>query len=57
MSICDLDVYQVQLTNEPAEELAKILLDSGKGAFAQVGFVSGGKYNNILHLLSLLTIT
>ncbi|KAI5117507.1 hypothetical protein M0805_003912 [Coniferiporia weirii] len=34
--------YQVQLTNEPAEELARILVESGKGAFAQCGFVSGG---------------
>ena len=37
-----LDVYQMQLTNEPAEELAKVLVESGKGAFAQCGFVSGG---------------
>ncbi|KAH8116548.1 PLP-dependent transferase [Phellopilus nigrolimitatus] len=35
-------VYQVQLTNRPAEDLAKILVDSGKGAFSQCGFVSGG---------------
>lgn len=32
----------MQLTNEPAEELARLLIDSGKGAFAQCGFVSGG---------------
>ncbi|KAL5512909.1 hypothetical protein ACEPAH_3307 [Sanghuangporus vaninii] len=35
-------MYQMQLSNQPAEELAKILVDSGKGAFAQCGFVSGG---------------
>lgn len=33
----------MQLTNNPAEELAKILVDSGKGAFAKCGFVSGGE--------------
>lgn len=38
----DLDVYNMQLSNEPAEELAKILIDSGNGAFDLCGFVSGG---------------
>lgn len=33
----------MQLSNEPAEELAKTLVDTGKGAFALCGFVSGGK--------------
>lgn len=32
----------MQLSNEPAEELAKFLVDTGKGAFALAGFVSGG---------------
>ena len=32
----------MQLTNEPAEELGRVLVESGKGAFAQCGFVSGG---------------
>lgn len=32
----------MQLSNEPAEELAKVLVDSGKGAFDLCVFVSGG---------------
>lgn len=36
------DVYNMQLSNEPAEELAKLLCDSSNGAFDLVGFVSGG---------------
>jgi len=35
-------VYNMQLSNEPAEALAKFLIESGKGAFELVGFVSGG---------------
>ncbi|KAF8324112.1 PLP-dependent transferase [Clavulina sp. PMI_390] len=35
-------VYNMQLSNEPAEELAKLLVSTSKGAFAAVGFVSGG---------------
>ncbi|KAI9510533.1 PLP-dependent transferase [Russula earlei] len=35
-------VYNMQLSNEPAEKLAKILIDSGKGAFELCGFFSGG---------------
>lgn len=38
----DLDVYNMQLSNEPAEELAKYLIDSSNGAFHRCGFVSGG---------------
>ena len=38
------DVYNMQLSNEPAEALAKRLVDSGKGAFAACGFVSGGMF-------------
>ncbi|TDL21827.1 PLP-dependent transferase [Rickenella mellea] len=35
-------VYNMQLSNGPAEELAKFLIESGKGAFGLCGFVSGG---------------
>jgi adenosylmethionine-8-amino-7-oxononanoate aminotransferase len=36
------DVYNMQLTNEPAEQLADMLVKSGNGAFAACSFVSGG---------------
>ena len=32
----------MQLTNEPAEELARFLIDESNGAFASCGFVCGG---------------
>ncbi|EJF59076.1 PLP-dependent transferase [Dichomitus squalens LYAD-421 SS1] len=35
-------VYNMQLSNEPAEELAHYLVASSNGAFGAVGFVSGG---------------
>ncbi|KAG8742527.1 hypothetical protein FRC10_001294 [Ceratobasidium sp. 414] len=36
-------VYNAQLSNEPAEELARTLIEtSPQGAFEQVGFLSGG---------------
>ncbi|KAI9062551.1 PLP-dependent transferase [Trametes sanguinea] len=35
-------VYNMQLSNEPAEELAHYILQASKGAFDLVGFVSGG---------------
>ncbi|THH27692.1 hypothetical protein EUX98_g6496 [Antrodiella citrinella] len=35
-------VYNMQLSNQPAEELANYLVNSGNGAFALCGFVSGG---------------
>ncbi|KAH9054116.1 PLP-dependent transferase [Lactarius vividus] len=35
-------VYNMQLSNEPAEELASVLLESGKGAFELCGFLAGG---------------
>jgi len=38
-----LDVYNLSLSNGPAEELARILIDSGKGAFELCGFFSGGQ--------------
>lgn len=41
-SAAHLDVYNMQLSNEPAEELARILIDSGKGAFELCGFFAGG---------------
>lgn len=36
------DVYNMQLSNEPAEELAKYMVETGNGAFELCGFVSGG---------------
>ncbi|CCM06198.1 uncharacterized protein FIBRA_08441 [Fibroporia radiculosa] len=35
-------VYNMQLSNEPAEELAKLLIEQSNGAFDLCGFVSGG---------------
>jgi len=35
-------VYNMQLSNEPAEALAKKLVDTSNGAFALCGFASGG---------------
>ncbi|PPQ78386.1 hypothetical protein CVT25_011609 [Psilocybe cyanescens] len=35
-------VYNMQLSNEPAEALAKKLVDTSEGAFALCGFASGG---------------
>jgi E3 ubiquitin-protein ligase TRIP12 len=43
-SAAHLDVYNMQLSNEPAEELARILIDSGKGAFELCGFFAGGTF-------------
>jgi E3 ubiquitin-protein ligase TRIP12 len=39
-----LDVYNMQLSNQPAEELAKVLIASSNGAFELCGFVSGGMF-------------
>lgn len=36
------DVYNMQLSNQPAEELAHYIIEASKGAFDLVGFVSGG---------------
>jgi FPC/CPF motif-containing protein YcgG len=36
------DVYNMQMSNEPAEELAQFLIDESKGAFSLCGFVCGG---------------
>ena len=36
------DVYNVQVSNQPAEELARMLIASSNGAFELCGFVSGG---------------
>ena len=36
------DVYNMQLSNEPAEELAQLLIDESKGVFSLCGFVCGG---------------
>lgn len=35
-------VYSMQLSNEPAEELAKRLVETSNGAFSLVGYLSGG---------------
>ncbi|KAG8857436.1 hypothetical protein FRB96_005735 [Tulasnella sp. 330] len=35
-------VYNAQCSNEPAEELAHMIVDQSEGAFELVGFVSGG---------------
>lgn len=37
------DVYNMQLSNQPAEELAEVLVASSNGAFESCGFVSGGE--------------
>ena len=49
------DVYNMQLSNEPAEELAQNLIASSKGAFEMVGFVSGGAYMRPTSVLPPLT--
>lgn len=36
------DLFNVLLTNDPAEKLADYLCESSNGAFVRVGFVSGG---------------
>jgi acetylornithine/succinyldiaminopimelate/putrescine aminotransferase len=36
--------YNMQLSNEPAEDLAKYLVASSNGAFSLCGFVSGGMF-------------
>jgi E3 ubiquitin-protein ligase TRIP12 len=36
------DVYNMQVSNQPAEELARILVAGSNGAFELCGFVSGG---------------
>ncbi|KAJ7066411.1 PLP-dependent transferase [Mycena amicta] len=35
-------VYNMQLSNQPAEELAKLLVDTSNGAFELVGYAAGG---------------
>ena len=42
-------MYNMQLSNEPAEELAQFLVGTGNNAFELCGFVSGGK--SIIDLL------
>ena len=37
-----VDVYSMQLSNEPAESLAQKLVNISHGAFALCGFASGG---------------
>lgn len=38
------DVYNMQLSNRPAEDLADVLVRSGNGAFELCFFVSGGMF-------------
>ena len=38
----------MQLSNEPAEELAKLLIEQSNGAFDLVGFVSGGGHRALV---------
>lgn len=40
------DVYNMQLSNEPAEELADLMVKTSGGAFELCGFVSGGRSTN-----------
>lgn len=44
------DVYNVLLSNQPAEELARVLIAGSNGAFELCGFVSGGwfRFTSIL---------
>lgn len=44
-----IDVYNMQLSSPPAEELAKFLVDTSDGAFEQVAFLSGGMVMRVLH--------
>ena len=39
------DVYNMQLSNEPAEELADFIIKESNGAFELCGFVSGGRFH------------
>lgn len=38
-----LDVYNMQLSNRPAEALATRLVETSNGAFEMVGYASGGQ--------------
>jgi E3 ubiquitin-protein ligase TRIP12 len=42
----------MQLSNEPAEELARMLVDSGKGAFELCGFFAGGDNLFLVHIIA-----
>ena len=37
------DVYSMALSNEPAEELANMLVEQSNGVFELCGFFAGGK--------------
>lgn len=41
-----LDVYNIVTSNEPAEALAKKLVDGSDGAFSLVGYASGGRFSS-----------
>ena len=41
----------MQLSNAPAEELADMLIESGKGAFELCGFMAGGQFGPLVLVL------
>lgn len=43
------DVYNMQLSNKPAEALAKKLVEGSHGAFELCAFASGGKKKVIVY--------
>lgn len=49
------DVYSMQLTNGPAEELGQFLVDTSNGAFALCGILSGGRFR-LLFCVRFLTV-
>lgn len=51
------DTYNMQLSNEPAEKLAKSLVDTSNGAFDLCVFVAGGeRYGHANEVVSLRPI-
>lgn len=50
MDYLNVDVYNMQLSNEPAEKLAEILIKGGNGAFELSGFASGGLFSQLIKL-------
>ncbi|KAI0319975.1 PLP-dependent transferase [Amylostereum chailletii] len=49
-------VYSMQVSNDPAEELGKYLIESSNGAFELVTFLSGGKFSFRFSVDLVLTI-
>lgn len=46
----------MQLSNEPAEELAQFLIDESNGAFSLCGFVCGGEFQGVSDFWSVILI-